>query len=611
MPMPAVSAEYHIVAAQVGRYARRYRLLAYVGVTGTVDQPALMAPSQFLFALPNQLHLAIQLQSLVMRDRFHSGRIMLKHVPKHKSKSHAWEISSVEAGEGVEAAEGGLSFCINCSNSSSHEKDSRPLSSRAGIREIIASTALQTRFRSIRFDDSENKLMSTQAGSIASRRRFLRTVASVAAAPLGSALIRADDLPPVTNPRSTSGDSIEPKWDERLTITVGPSKADLVGSDDKALQAAVDYVARMGGGTVHVLPGVYKLRNSVYLQSRIRLLGSGGESILMKEPSLFSKLATDSDWYDQEITLADPAGFRIGDGICLRAKNPHNSASTVIKRTLVARSGNRFKLDKALRENLWLKGDPTAETLYPIVSGEFIADVTIENITLDGDKEHNQNLDGNYSGCIWLQDCNRITMRGVTARNNNGDGISWQVCHDVRVEQCHSHDNTQLGFHPGSGSQRPLIRNCKSERNDQGIFFCWGVKYGLAEKNLLADNRSYGVSIGHNDTDNIVRDNDIVLSGKVGVLFRGEAKSFAGHRNRIENNRIIDSGPETGVGVDIQGETESITLARNEICETREPLSRIGVRIGEKAGEVQLVENRIDGYSVPVSDLRTPADESP
>jgi hypothetical protein len=433
----------------------------------------------------------------------------------------------------------------------------------------------------------------------------MQFAAGAALAPLCVAATHTDDLPPLGNPRSTSGDAVEPNWDERLTITVGPTRADLVGSDEKVLQAAVDYMARMGGGTVQVLPGAYRLRNAVYLQSRVRLRGSGAESVLIKEPSHDSRLAADSDWYDQEITLVNSDGFRLGDGVCLRAKNPHNSGTTVIKRTLVARSGNRYKLDKALRENLWLNGEPTAATLFPILSGEFVSDVVIENITLDGNKENNQVLDGNYAGCIWLQDCNRIRMHRVTARNYNGDGISWQICHDVRVEECHSHDNAQLGLHPGSGSQRPLIRNCTSERNDQGIFFCWGVKYGLADKNMLADNRSYGVSIGHCDTDNIVRDNDILRSGKVGVLFRGESKSFAGHRNQIEGNRIIDSGSETGVAVDIQGETEAIRIANNDIRETRQPLSRIGVRIGAQAGTIELVDNRIEGYSVAVSDLRS------
>src|SRR5262249_34259756 len=160
----------------------------------------------------------------------------------------------------------------------------------------------------------------------------------------------------------------------------------------------------------------------------------------IKEPSATTKLAADSDWYDQEITLADARSFRVGDGVCLRARNPHNGGSNVFKCTLVARSGKRFKLDRALRENFWLMGQQTASTLFPIFSGDHIKDVMIENITLDGNKKNNANLDGNYAGCIFLQDCNRIAMRQVTARNYNGDGISWQICHDVRVENCHSHD---------------------------------------------------------------------------------------------------------------------------------------------------------------------------
>ena len=55
-------------------------------------------------------------------------------------------------------------------------------------------------------------------------------------------------------------------------------------------------------------------------------------------------LAADSDWYDQEITLKSAEGFHLGDGICLRAKNPATNASVVLKRTLVARSGPRISV---------------------------------------------------------------------------------------------------------------------------------------------------------------------------------------------------------------------------------------------------------------------------
>jgi hypothetical protein len=416
----------------------------------------------------------------------------------------------------------------------------------------------------------------------------------------------AEDRPAVVNPRATSGDGVaEPDWEERLTVTVGPKEAQIVGSTDKVLQAAVDSVARFGGGTVRILPGTYRLRNAIYLASNVRILGSGEESVLVKEPSVKTKLAADSDWYDQEITLADATGFAVGDGICLRTKNPHNGGTDVAKRTLVARAGNRFKLDRALRQNFWEMGESTCATLFPIFSGENISDVAIENIVLDGNKANNENLDGNYAGCVFLQDCNRVTMRRLTARNYNGDGLSWQICHDVLVENCHSHDHTGLGLHPGSGSQRPTIRANRVERNDIGIFFCWGVKFGVAEKNRIEACRGSGVSIGHRDNNNLIRDNDILGSGKVGVLFRPErGKAFAPHRNRVENNRIIDSGPEDGIGIDVQGETDAIVIARNEIRETRMPMKRVGVRLGAQSGAVELVENRIEGLAVAVSDLR-------
>lgn len=443
-----------------------------------------------------------------------------------------------------------------------------------------------------------------------SRRLFLQGAAAAAGWGAFHGRHTSADEPQLRaiSPRATSGDDVaEPDWKGALSITVGQDSktADLVGNSEKVLQAAVDYVARFGGGTVRILPGTYKLRNSVFLASNTRIVGSGADSILIKEPSIKVKLAADSDWYDQEITLENAQGFQIGDGVCLRTKNPHNGGTTTLKRTLIAQSGNRFKLDKALRDNFWLMGESSAATLFPIFSGELIRNVVIENITLDGNKANNELLDGNYAGCVFLQDCNRVVMRKVEARNYHGDGLSWQICHDCIVEDCHSHDNTGLGLHPGSGSQRPIMRRNKLERNDIGIFFCWGVKNGLAEDNLIADNRGSGVSIGHRDTDNLVRKNEILRSGKAGVLFRPErGKGFAGDRNRIEFNRIVDTGAADGIGVDVQGFTDSIQLSSNQIQETREPMQRIGVRLGENTGTIKLAENKIEGFAVPVTDLR-------
>ena len=409
--------------------------------------------------------------------------------------------------------------------------------------------------------------------------------------------LRAVDAP-TAPPRATLGDEVvEPAWDQRLNITVGINDGEIRGADEKAIQAAVDYVARFGGGTVTILPGTYHLRNAVYLQSKVRLVGSGPETVLIKEPSVTSALAEDSDWFDQEITIADAQGFALGDGVCVRAKDERGEEQ-VVKRTLVARTGNRFKLDQGLRKNFWRRvGDTKVSTLFPILSGENLADIAIENLVLDGDRAHNENLDGNYAGCIFLQECNRVTIRGVTARNYNGDGISWQICHDVLVENCVSEGHAGLGLHPGSGSQRTVIRGNRLVGNDIGIFFCWGVRQGIAENNRVEGNR-IGISIGHHDTDNLVRENEVTGSKQRAVLFRPElGKEFTGNRNRIENNRLVDNGGEDGVAVDVQGGTESVAFAGNEIIETRGAAKRTAIRLGPDTRDMSLEQNHIQGFA--------------
>jgi len=419
-------------------------------------------------------------------------------------------------------------------------------------------------------------------------------------APRGAAFAAPAERPAVTAPRQTSGDkAVQPKWEQTLTLTVGPQDADIIGNDQRAIQAAIDYVARLGGGTVRIQPGVYRLRNAVYLQSGVHLVGDGAQTVLLKEPSVTTPLKLDSDWYDQEITLADAGGFRVGDGVCLRSKDAQTGRQIVVKRTLTARSGDRFKLDKPLRENLWQLNAATCSTLFPLLSGEFVEDLRIDNLVLDGNREHNAELDGNYAGCIFLQDCNRIQIRGVTARNYQGDGISWQVCHDVVVEHSVCQNNKNLGLHPGSGSQRPVIRDNELRDNDIGIFFCWGVKYGLAENNRISGNR-VGISIGHRDTDNLITGNTLEQNKAVGILFRPErGPSFAGHRNRIEHNTFLDNAPDGGAVIDIQGGTADVQIHRNRFTETRPGVAVKAVRAGRETKNISLSDNRLEGVAPP------------
>ena len=62
----AVGAEDDVVGPQMGADAGGDRLLADVGVTGAVDQAALMRPGQLLLAAADQNHDTIQRQEIVL-----------------------------------------------------------------------------------------------------------------------------------------------------------------------------------------------------------------------------------------------------------------------------------------------------------------------------------------------------------------------------------------------------------------------------------------------------------------------------------------------------------------------------------------------------------------
>src|SRR6185295_20323002 len=115
-----------------------------------------------------------------------------------------------------------------------------------------------------------------------------------------------------------------------------------------------------------------------------------------------------------------------------------------------------------------------AATVFPVVSGCNIEGARLENVIIDGNKAENIPLNGCRGGGIFLYRGFGTVIENCTVRNYNGDGISFQQSNDVVVRNCVSEDNTSLGFHPGSGSQRPLVEKCVATGNgEDGLFLCW------------------------------------------------------------------------------------------------------------------------------------------
>ena len=389
-------------------------------------------------------------------------------------------------------------------------------------------------------------------------------------------------------------------------LTVGQDEGDLRGNDDQVLQAGADYLHRLGGGVLKVLPGTYTMRNALFLHPNLTVCGAGSDTVLKKAAGVNTPVIRDSDWYEARVRVEDPGGFSPGCGVMLRSYKGEGSAGmTVVKDTVTAVNGNELSLTRRMEKNMWLSERATAATVFPLLTAEWVNDVRVENLVLDGNRTGNEEINGNYAGAVFLLHCDRFTFRDVTARNYNGDGFSFQVCDDVHFEACRSEDNANLGFHPGSGSQRPVFNTCVSVRNNQGIFFCWGVSDGLAEGCVCSENRDFGISIGHRDTDNRIVGCTIERNEKVGVLLRKPVSAFRGaHRNLIEGSVIRDNGFKAeGVGVDIVGFTCDVALRNNRIEDTGAGLQKIGVRVSAEADGTVMDGNRFTGLATDVMHL--------
>jgi hypothetical protein len=397
----------------------------------------------------------------------------------------------------------------------------------------------------------------------------------------------------------------------RLEVTVGPAAASLTGSDHLALQSAVDYVASRGGGTVRVLPGTYRMGNSLYLRHGIRIVGAGESTVLYKGDAGSTPLTANVDWYEEEIRVRDPSIFRMGGGIWIEGESPFYPGKVQIaKRTVVAVEGDVIHLDRALRDDYWLDPGAEAGTAFPVITAEYVNDASVDSLAIEGNRERNPHLDDNYAGAVFIQDCDRIAFRNLTIRGYNSDGISAQICDDLLVDGCRIEDCADLGIHPGSGCQRPRMTNNTVRRCSQGIFFCWGVRCGLAEGNLIEDCFRYGISIGHRDTDNIIRGNTVRRSGEVGVLFRTDrGAGRSPDRCVVEGNRVEDSGMRgDGVAIDLTGVAEELVIRGNHLVDTRpaDPgRRRIGIRIGPGVVRPVVERNEIQGMEEELADLRT------
>ena len=406
---------------------------------------------------------------------------------------------------------------------------------------------------------------------------------------------------------------------ERETITVGPSNADITGSDGRAIQSALDGVAMRGGGTVRAGKGEYMLPDSIYLRPDVALVGDAGATLRRGELAA-SDLAVDVDVGQFEFTPTDASLFRPGMGVRFYDED-RGWAVQPLQLTVTAVRDGRVLLGEMNICDRLAAGGGRVVNYFPMIYGHRADRAMVENFSIDATVDDDGELDGMRSAAVCLYRSPDCTLRGLTVSGSRGDAICFSKA-SVRtlVEDCDTFGNTHHGIHPGSHSAHCTVRKCHIHHNgSDGLYICWGIHHSTFEANVIHDNgrrfwRS-GICIGHKDTDNVLARNHVHDNCKYGICVRRKTAANGAHRNVyreniIENNgqdpagippaiRELIGGEPASCGVLIMGVTRGSILERNVIRETRDDARRFqrhAVILAEGVSGVKMIDNAISGH---------------
>ncbi|MBO7742712.1 right-handed parallel beta-helix repeat-containing protein [Paenibacillus sp. MWE-103] len=336
------------------------------------------------------------------------------------------------------------------------------------------------------------------------------------------------------------------------TITVGGPGAEVQGFSSAAVQAAVEELRRGGeGGTILLDEGEYRATGPIRLYGGMTLQGRGPNTVLKKSGGVKTRFVTDADYGELQAEVEDPSGFEPGTGLQLfddKQKWGWDESTAVVTRV----EGRMLYFDRHLERDYIADHGGTVTNACSVIEVRDARHVRILDLTVDGSGERNEPIGGCRAGGIYLYKAGDCRIENVAVRNFNGDGISWQITEHVEVRRCAVTDCAGSGLHPGAGTARTVVADCRLEGNGlAGLFICWRVRYGEFVRNRMNGNGSCGISIGHKDSYNLFADNEIRGNGECGVDFREEKPGNGANGNRWLRNAIADNGGEDGEGCGI------------------------------------------------------------
>jgi hypothetical protein len=235
------------------------------------------------------------------------------------------------------------------------------------------------------------------------------------------------------------------------------------GISDRQIQAALDALPASGGEVV--LPaGTFEIHQPIVLQRDSETLrGSGAATILM---------------------LADDANCPV-----IIMGEPLNQPQKIVKNLRVSDlfiDGNRFHQQR----ELWKLHGEGSDIRNNGITIQGVSDSTVEHVTCARNRS---------GGLVTTLGVTRLTVRDLTAFDNEFDGLACYLTTDSFFADLNLHDNPGAGISLDLAFNHNVVSNAVLNANDLGIFMRASREnnfYNVA----IHNSHNHGVFMAHSET---------------------------------------------------------------------------------------------------------------
>jgi small subunit ribosomal protein S15 len=368
-------------------------------------------------------------------------------------------------------------------------------------------------------------------------------------------------------------------------ITKGPytdvryygAKGDGVNDDTLAIQAALDYVNSVGGGTVFFpkQTGSYIVSSSIAVGSNTHLdfensviidfSGAATGDTLFEVIGTFgvsSGLTANSLDNDLTLDLTDATLFNVGDVINIRSNAAYYGSDKKGEFHIIkSKTGNQITLE----DGLWDSYLTTDSSLVTLIQSK-------NNIKISGGKFIGGGSGKSHNG-INLELVKNGYIENAEFENFENRAVRVYLSNNIDIEKLTVHKSNQVGLGYGvsvNSSQWVNVTNSSFYYNRHG-FASGGSVYGPARFVKVLGNNFYGTTNAGIDSHPSVQfinfsNNTVTNSGGTsdadGIIVQG--------KDAIIEGNIIKNSKRHGIAIQSSVSSSTYTIANNQILDSQD-----------------------------------------